>query len=118
VAAEHLARAMRLSPHDPSIEYMQIGAACANFLAGRYAEALQWAEAGARGKPNFAPALRALAACSVMAGRPEQAQKAMARMRELYPAFRIADIKDMFRVRRAEDLARWEEALRRAGLPE
>lgn len=75
VAAEHLARAMRLSPHDPSIVYMQIGAACANFLAGRYAEALSWAEAGARGRPNFGPALRAFAACSVMAGRPEQAQK-------------------------------------------
>jgi TolB-like protein/Tfp pilus assembly protein PilF len=75
VATEHLARAMRLSPHDPSIVYMQIGAACANFLAGRYAEALSWAEAGARGRPNFGPALRAFAACSVMAGRPEQAQK-------------------------------------------
>src|SRR5262249_47869019 len=75
VATEHLARAMRLSPHDPSIAYMQIGAACANFLAGRHAEALSWAEAGARGRPNFGPALRALAACSVMAGRPEQAQK-------------------------------------------
>lgn len=117
-AAEHRTRAMRLSPHDPSIGYMQTGAACAKFLAGRYVEALQWAEAGAREKPNFGPALRALAACSVMAGRPEQAQKAMARMRELYPTFRIADVKGMFPVRRAEDLAKWEEALRRAGLPE
>ena len=68
---------------------------------------------GSTGKAKLRPR-----PCSVMAGRPEQAQKAMARMRELYPAFRIADIKDMFPVRRAEDLARWEEALRRAGLPE
>src|SRR5262249_6549677 len=70
-AAEDFALAMRLSPHDPSIAEMQIGAACANFLAERYAAALSWAEAGAQARPNFGPALRALAACSAMAGQPD-----------------------------------------------
>jgi tetratricopeptide (TPR) repeat protein len=117
VAAEHLARAMRLSPHDPSIVYMHIGAACANFLAGRYRGFVVGGSWSTR-ETELRSRLTRARGMQVMAGRPEQAQKAMARMRELYPAFRIVDLKDMFPVRRAEDLARWEEALRRAGLPE
>jgi tetratricopeptide (TPR) repeat protein len=118
VALERVARAMRLSPHDPYIFDMQTATACAHFIAGRYAEALAWAEAAARENPRFAPALRALAASSAMTGRQEQAQKAMARLRELNPALRISNLKELFRVRRAEDFAKWESALRQAGLPE
>ena len=54
-----------------------------------------------------------------MAGRPEQAHKAMARLRQLNPALRVSNLKDLLSpYRRAEDLSRYEEALRRAGLPE
>ena len=39
-------------------------------------------------------------------------------MRELEPAFRISDVKDRFPSRRPKDVARYEEGLRIAGLPE
>jgi hypothetical protein len=54
-----------------------------------------------------------------MAGRPEQAHKAMARLRQLNPALRVSTLKDMRGpYRRPEDLSRYEEGLRQAGLPE
>jgi TolB-like protein/Flp pilus assembly protein TadD len=117
-ALQRFARAMRLSPHDPRIFDMQAGAGCAHFLAGRYAEAVSWAEAAARQQPNSCPAMRTLAATSAMAGRQEQAGKAIAHLLELDPGLRISNLRDLFPVRRMEDFAKWEEGLRRAGLPE
>jgi len=60
-----------------------------------------------------------LAAISAMAGRPEQAHKAVARLRQLNPALRVSTLKDVVGpYRRAEDISRLEEGLRQAGLPE
>jgi hypothetical protein len=53
-----------------------------------------------------------------MAGKLDEAQRAMARVRQLDPTFRISDIKGTTPLRRPEDLARYVEGLRRAGLPE
>jgi adenylate cyclase len=117
-ALERFSRAMRLSPRDPCIFDMQMGTGCAHFLTGRYAEAVVWAESAARQQPNSCPALRTLAASSAMAGRQEQAEKAMAHLRELDPGLRISNLRDLFPVQRGEDSARWEEGLRLAGLPE
>ena len=71
------------------------------------------------GNPDFLPGLRIAAASNAMAGRPEQAQKAVARLRQLNPALRVSTLKDLLGpYRRAEDLSRLEEGLRQAGLPE
>jgi len=51
-------------------------------------------------------------------GRIEEAQKIMARVRELDPAFRVSNVKDWVPLRRPDDLARFEDGLRKAGLPE
>jgi hypothetical protein len=63
-------------------------------------------------------ALRILAAGNALAGRLEDAEKAMARLRQIDPQLRISNLKDMTPLRRLEDIARYEEALRTAGLPE
>ena len=42
----------------------------------------------------------------------------MARLRQLDPALRISNLKDLIPLRRPEDLARLAEGLRKAGLPE
>jgi adenylate cyclase len=68
--------------------------------------------------PDFQPGLRIAAASNAMAGRPEQAHKAMARLRQVNPALRVSTLKNLAPYRRAEDLSRFEEALRQAGLPE
>ena len=68
--------------------------------------------------PDYQPGLRIAAASNAMAGRPEQAHKAMARLRQLNPTLRVSTLKDVLGPWRAEDLSRYEEGLRQAGLPE
>ncbi len=119
LAIEHLARAMRLSPRDPLIGIMQAETAHAHFFAGRYDVATSWAGMALREEPNSLNALRIAAASNALAGRPEQAQKALARLRQLDPALRFSNLRDRLGpYRRPEDVARLEEGLRRAGLPE
>jgi TolB-like protein len=118
-ALERFARAMRLSPLDPWATAMRAGTAHAHFLLGRYDEAASWAAMALQDNPDHQPGLRMAAASNAMAARPEQARKAMARLRQLNPALRVSTLKDVRGPhRRAEDLSRYEEGLRRAGLPE
>jgi TolB-like protein/class 3 adenylate cyclase len=117
-AIEHLTQAMRLNPLDPLLFGMQNGMAAAHFLAGRYDEASSWAEKALREHPNYLPAIRMSAASLAFAGRLTEAQKTMARMRQVDPALRVADLKDLVPFRRPEDFARYVEGLRRAGLPD
>jgi tetratricopeptide (TPR) repeat protein len=118
VAIERVARALRLSPQDPHSFSMQSAIASAHFFGGRYAEALSWAQMALREKPGFLLPACVVAASGALAGRLEEAQKAMARLRQLEPALRISNLKEFFPFRRPEDLAKWAEGLRRAGLPE
>jgi adenylate cyclase len=118
IALDRGVRAMRLSPRDPYafIGYTMIG--FSHFLAGRYDEASSWAEKGLREKPTWAGATRVVSASHALAGRLELAQKTIGRLREIDPAFRVSHLKDLIPFRRPEDLARFEDGLRRAGLPE
>jgi TolB-like protein len=118
MAIEHMARAMRLNPRDPLLVGMQNGTAAAHFLAGRYDEASSWAEKALREHPKHNPAMRMAAASHALAGRLAEAQEAMARMRRRDPALRVSNLADHVPFRRPEDLARYEEGLRKAGLPE
>jgi tetratricopeptide (TPR) repeat protein len=119
LAIERFARAMRLSPLDPLATGMRAGTAFAHFLLGRYDEAASWAAMALQDNRNYQPGLRIAAASNAMAGRPEQAHKAVARLWQVNPALRISTLKDVVGpYRRAEDLSRFEEGLRQAGLPE
>jgi len=113
-----LAYAMRLSPLDPFLFGVQEGIAFAHLFTGRYDEASSWAEKAIRENPNWVPAWRTAAASYALAARFEEARKAMARMRQLDPELRVSKLKDTAPLRRAEDLAKFAEGLRKAGLPE
>ena len=117
-AIERFARAMRLSPLDPFVPGMRGATAFAHFFLGRYDEAASWAAMALQDNPDFQPGLRIAAASNAMAGRLEQAHKAMARLRQVNPVLRVSMLKNLAPYRRAEDLSRFEEALRQAGLPE
>jgi tetratricopeptide (TPR) repeat protein len=118
VAIEHFARAMRLSPLDPSIFIMQMGTAFAHFFAGRYDDASSWAEKALRERPDYHPALRIAAASYALAGRLKEAHYAIARSRRPKSTPHISNLKNQIPLRRPEDLARYAEGLRKAGLPE
>ena len=118
MAIKYAADAMRLSPLNP-VSFRTLGAvALAHFVAGRYDEASLWAEKALRERANFLPAIRELAASRALAGRDSEAQAAMARLREIAPAMRVSTVKEWQPFRRPDDLARLEDGLRKAGLPE
>jgi len=118
-AIERFARAIRLSPLDPWVIGMRVGTAHAHFFLGRYDEATSWAAMALQDNPDLPPGLRIDAASNAMAGRPVQAHKAIDRLRQLNPALRVSNLKDVLGpYQHAEDLARYEEGLRQAGLPE
>jgi len=118
LALTQLAHAMRLSPFDPQIANMQTGTACAHFFAGRTEAAEAWAEEAVRRQPNYRIAACVLAANRAMAGRVAEADRAMATLRRIDPELRVSNLLASFPLRRPEDVERWTEGLRRAGLPE
>src|SRR5262249_26282944 len=118
VAIEHFAHAVRLSPLDPVIHNAQVGTAHAHYFAGRYDEASSWARAALRDLPDLVPALRIAAASEACAGRLDDAERAMARMRQIDPTRTISNLKDALGPYGPEEFARYAEGVRRAGLPE
>jgi TolB-like protein len=114
-AIEHGRNAMRLSPLDP-LTYVAcgaIGAAC--LFLERYDEAASFAERSAREQARFAPAWRIAAASHFLAGRTEEAQRALARVFALDPEFRLATLHKL-PLRRPKDRAVWEGAFRGMGV--
>jgi TolB-like protein/tetratricopeptide (TPR) repeat protein len=118
VAIEHFARAMRLSPLDPEMFRMQAGTALAHLCAGRFDIASTWAEKAFRDMPSFLFAVAIIAASHALAGRMDEARRAMEHLRQLDPALRISNLKDWIPLRPPENVAKFAEGLRRAGLPE
>jgi TolB-like protein/class 3 adenylate cyclase len=116
VALERFARAMRLSPFDPRSALMKTGTA--HCYLGRYDESTHWAALAFQDAAENQAVLRIKAASHILAGRAEEAQVAIARLRQLNPALRVSNLKEVLGPYGQEDLSRYEEAMRRAGLPE
>jgi TolB-like protein len=117
-AIEHLARAARLSPLDPEMFRMQAGMALAHFFAGRIDAASAWAEKAVGNLPSFLAAVALAGASHALAGRTDKAKFAMQRLRTLDPSLRVSNLKDWLPIHRPEDLVRFADGLRMAGLPE
>ena len=113
----------RLNPHiglsSVTLQQTCVHASIAygHFFAGRYGEASTWAERSLQEQVNPI-ALRVLAASLALAGKLEEARDTAVRLMQLDPALRVSKIKGMIPIRRPDDLARLEEGLRLAGLPE
>jgi TolB-like protein/DNA-binding SARP family transcriptional activator/Tfp pilus assembly protein PilF len=119
VAIEHLARATRLSPLDPLTNRTRTTTAHAHFFAGRYEEAASWAAMALREWPDYQTALRIAAASYALAGRREDAQSARERLQKLDPQLRISNLEDeLGPYHRTQDVIRYVEGLRAAGLPD
>jgi TolB-like protein len=117
-AIERFARAMRLSPLDPEMVRMQAGMAMAHLFAGRFDAASSWAEKASRHLPGFVLVVGIIAASHALAGRMDEARRAMEHLRALHPSLRISQLQDWVLLHRADDLITFAEGLKRAGLPE
>lgn len=118
-AIDRLARAERLNPIDIFPLFpTQSALSWAHFIAGRYEQAYLTGKNGVQERPNSPPLIRLLAASCAMTGRLDEARKAIANLRQLIPAFRVSNVRDITFTRRPEDLIRYADALRKAGLPD
>jgi TolB-like protein/class 3 adenylate cyclase len=118
LAIERVQRAMQLSPVDAFMFAWRSAGAYALFSLGRHEEALSWAEKALWERPGYLPAARIIVASAVLAGVPERPETSVARLRQLEPTLRISNLRDQIPYRRPEDLARFADGLRKAGLPE
>jgi adenylate cyclase len=94
------------------------GSAFAHLFAGRYDEACSLAEQVLQDSPDLHPGLRVCAASHALAGRMARDRDAMTRLRQIDPALRVSNLGDITPLQRPEDMARYAEAMRKAGLPE
>jgi len=117
-AIKHLANFERISPLDPAMARMRSAAAFAHVFAGRFDEGISHAEMALRENPNLHMGLRVAAMSYALADRIEQAHSAMARLRDLDPTLRISNLQELTPLQRPQDVARYAEGLRKAGLPE
>jgi tetratricopeptide (TPR) repeat protein len=111
-------RAMRLSPLDPEMFRMHAGVAMVHLLAGRFDDASSVAEKSYRDFPDFLIVVGTMAASHALAGRADEARRAMEHLRRLDPALRISNLRDWLPLHRPQDLAMLTDGLRKAGLPE
>jgi len=117
-AIERLTHAMRLSPLDSEMFRMQGGTALAHLFAGRHDDACAWAEKAIRELPSFLIMVCVAAAGHALAGRADEAGRAMRDVRRLDPALRLSSLKNWLSFHRPQDIAKLAEGLRQAGLPE
>lgn len=117
-AIAHFTQAMRLSPLDPEMYRMQAGMAAAHLFAKRFDEASSWAAKSFRDLPTFLIVVAFIAASHALAGRTDEARRAMQHLRQLDPTLRISNLTDYLPIRRPQDLAIFSDGLQRAGLPE
>ena len=88
-----------------------------HLYSGRFDAAVACLEMAWREVPNVLRVAAFMAACHALAGREEEARKAMHHVRRLDPTLRISRLHDWLLVQ-PKDFAVAEEGLRRAGLPE
>jgi adenylate cyclase len=118
IAAE---RAIRLSPNNPTVLHNSyLALSLAHLAAGRYEEALSWADRALGSVRNAGlPALRRKLSLLGHLGRRDEAGECLQRLRETDPEPTVTTvIRDIGKGMSPELAARIAEGLRRAGLPE
>jgi adenylate cyclase len=116
-AIDYVQHAMRLSPLDPRIFFAQNIFAFANFFLGNYETGLKFATEALRYHPNFLSALRMAMACSVQRGDVKAAREFWGRIAVHHPNDRVSDVRKRFPYLE-EDYRKFEDALRKGGMPE
>lgn len=110
-------KAIRLSPHDPELFHFQVAIATAHFVACRYGEAVEWAEKSHIERPGAPGPLRLLAVALSLLGRKQEARSTFAKVIAISPHISESGIRGAIHFARPEDLERYIEGLRIAGLP-
>lgn len=114
-AIEAFEHAIRLSPLDSLRRTFLTGIGRAHLIAGRYDDALDWAEQALREEPDYSGALRVTAVACAHLDRIEEAREAIRHLLQVQPWLTVASLLRMVPPQAQEMHA---EGLRKAGLPE
>ncbi|MHC4103672.1 MAG: adenylate/guanylate cyclase domain-containing protein [Planctomycetota bacterium] len=109
--------AIRLNPRDISIFFRYSGLAMAHFVAGRYSEAVQWARKCIHRKPIWLVGHAVLVSSLAQLDLLEEAKAAVDNYLENIPDETISELRQL-PFKNQDDAHRFEEGLRKAGLPE
>jgi hypothetical protein len=93
------------------------GIVLASFFAGRYEEALSWAQKTLRQIQIMSRRLLWPPVSGAMAGRYDETRKALGRLREIGPTTGISNL-PTWPLRHPEHLVAFDKALRLTGLPD
>lgn len=107
----------KLNPYDRHNFFWWSGAGIAEFVAGRYSEAVAWLSKAQRANPRFVATLRMLAAAQALDGQQEKAQKTSETLLAIMPGFRVGKFVEVYPLERPGDLERLERGLLMAGFP-
>jgi adenylate cyclase len=114
-AIERLTLAIRMSPHDRQNSIYMGGLAVAHYLANRYDQAIEWAHKAVQQGPSMTAPHRILCASLAQAGRLDEAQAVLERVREMQPYISIDWVTRMVPYT-PRQMPRFLEGLRKAGL--
>ena len=119
LAIQALERAMRLSPLGQEGHGLKTLLACAHLAAGRYEEAMYWADEALYERPEGVPAIRLKAISCGLLGRIEEGKKWLARLLQLTPGATVNRFNiEMSTFMAPEIRAVMADGLRKAGMPE
>jgi len=114
-AIAHLKEAIRMSPHDPQNAIFNTGLAVAHYLAGRFAEAVEYSRETLQQRSAFTAGHRIHCASLAQNGRIDEAREALARLKAVHPDLSIAWIESNVPYT-AATMAKFVEGMRKAGL--
>ena len=114
-AVAPLSEALRLSPRDQFNWLWHYLMGFALFVAGRYEEALAWADTSLRENSGVPGAYRVRAVCLSQLGRIDEAKAALGEFLRLSPDATITSTMAQVPLKRPEDIKRYINALNRRG---
>ena len=117
-AVRHVERARRLSPHDPHGFFFDMALTMPFLLSGDYEIAAQLGRRALHAHPGFSSTYKGLLAALGYLGLAGEAAPLRERLLELEPQFSVRDAVARSPLQREEDLERYADGLRLAGMPE
>jgi TolB-like protein/class 3 adenylate cyclase len=116
-ACEYFEHALRRNPLDPTVFAVEAGMGHSHFLAGRYDDAISWANKALQRMPGYAPAHNVLVVSRAMAGDVDEAKRLWAARPNNLRDLRLSKLNEWFPAR-AHVLERYTVAFRLAGVSE
>jgi adenylate cyclase len=117
-AIENIERGMRLSPRDLMMHLASSYLAQAHFGAGRYEEAVDWAQRSVQQRPDYDHSYRTLAASYAHLGQLDEARAALREAVRMVPEFSLGGLKLLWSGSDPAFLEPYLDGLRKAGLKE